>query len=71
MDDSTGRCFTYRELGELSTQLAAGLSRLGFRAGDVAGLHSENKPEMALAFNGVMFSGGTVVFAKANLTRSK
>lgn len=71
VDDSTGKRFTYGELGELSTRVAAGLSKLGFRPGQKAGLHCGNKPEMVFAFNGVVFCGGIVVFAKPGLTLSK
>lgn len=71
IDDCTSKRFTYGELGELSMRVAAGLSKLGFRPGQVAGVHCGTKPEMVFAFNGVLFSGGTVVFAKPNLTQSE
>lgn len=67
IDDSTGRQYTYRELQELSTRIAAGLWRRGFRPGHMAGLHSGTNPEMLFAFCGVVFAGGSVVFAKSEL----
>lgn len=69
IDDSTGKCYTYAELQELSTRIAANLWARGFRVGDVAGLHCDVNPQMIFAFFGVVFAGGSVVFAKPELTQ--
>lgn len=68
IDDSAGTCYTYKELGELISRVAAGLCARGFRLGHVAGLHCRNNPEMLFAFYGVVLAGGSVVLAKHDLT---
>ncbi|KAH7981260.1 hypothetical protein HPB49_022785 [Dermacentor silvarum] len=44
------------------------LASLGFRPGDMAGIHCETSLDAMVAFYGTAFAGGSTVFAKASLT---
>ena len=56
-----GRKITYRELGRLSDQAAAGLQKLGVGPGVHVGLYLPNSPHYIIAFFGVLKAGGVVV----------
>ena len=58
IDGLSGRWISYKQLGEQSKKLAAGLARRGFGRGDVLGIFSPNCPEYAVIFHGVVLSGG-------------
>jgi long-chain acyl-CoA synthetase len=55
------RRWTYAELDRESGRLAAGLARLGLRAGDRACLHLANRPEFVLAYYACQMLGVTPV----------
>lgn len=63
--------FTYEEFDKHVSRIAAGLRQLGFRPGDTVGFHTEVSIDLILGFYGVIFAGGSAVFAKANLGKSK
>ena len=56
-----GRVIDYATFGRLVEDFAAGLQRLGVGPGVHVGLYLPNTPHYAIAFFGVMRSGGTVV----------
>src|SRR2546425_9756623 len=58
IDGPTGRTLTYGQLAGAIRSAAAGLSRRGFRKGDVLALYSPNLPEYAVAFHAVATAGG-------------
>ncbi|MFZ0064111.1 MAG: 4-coumarate--CoA ligase family protein [Pyrinomonadaceae bacterium] len=58
IDGPTGRVITYSELAEAIKRVAASLSQLGFRQGDVFGILSSNVPEYAIIFHAVASLGG-------------
>ena len=58
IDGPTGRTLTYGQLAESVRRTAAGLSRLGFRKGDVFAIYSPNLPEYAVIFLAVASVGG-------------
>ena len=58
IDGPTGRSFTYTELRNAITAVAAGLGSRGFKKGDVFAIFSPNIPEYAVAFFGVSTAGG-------------
>ena len=58
IDGPTGRTLTYGQLAEGVRRTAAGLSRLGFRKGDVFAIYSPNLPEYAVIFLAVASVGG-------------
>ena len=58
IDGPTGRSFTYTELRNAITAVAAGLGSHGFKKGDVFAIFSPNIPEYAVAFFGVSTAGG-------------
>ena len=60
IDGPTGRTITYAELAYAVDRVAAGLAARGFGKGDVFAIFSPNIPEYAVAFHGVVRSGGTV-----------
>ena len=60
IDGPSGRTLTYAQLGAGVARVAAGLSGLGFKKGDVLGLFAPNCPEFALAFHGTLAAGGVV-----------
>ena len=58
IDGPTGRTLTYGQLADSVRRTAAGLSRLGFRKGDVFAIYSPNLPEYAVIFLAVASLGG-------------
>jgi long-chain acyl-CoA synthetase len=52
---------TYRELGELSDKLAAGLADLGIKKGDRVALVLNNCTQFVISFFGILKAGGVVV----------
>lgn len=68
IDDATGERCSYQRLEELCCRVAVGLKKLGFRPGDMAGVHSGVNMDLILAFYGTLFAGGSMVFAKSNLS---
>src|SRR5713226_1444674 len=60
IDAPSGRTLTYRGWAESVRKAAAGLSRRGFRKGDVFAIYSPNLPEYATAFHAVSLLGGIV-----------
>jgi long-chain acyl-CoA synthetase len=59
-DASEAKEYTYKEIGDLSDQLAAGLVKLGLKKGDPVGLDFVNAPQFAIAFFGILKAGGVV-----------
>ncbi|GGF34126.1 class I adenylate-forming enzyme family protein [Subtercola lobariae] len=49
-DPSTGRSYTYRELGEVTGALVAGLAQQGIGVGDVVAYQLMNRPEFAFLY---------------------
>jgi acyl-CoA synthetase (AMP-forming)/AMP-acid ligase II len=60
IDGATGRTLTYRAWITAVRRAAAGLSRRGFRRGDVLAIYSPNLPEYAIAFHAAALAGGIV-----------
>nr|MBN1229421.1 AMP-binding protein [Anaerolineae bacterium] len=52
---------TYRELGDLSDRLAAGLAAMGVKKGDRVALHFANSTQFIIGFFGISKAGGIVV----------
>lgn len=67
INSDTGESYTYKELEDACTRVAAGLASLGFGPGDMAGIHCETSLDAMVAFYGTAFAGGSMVFAKASL----
>ena len=59
IDGSSGDAISYAELGIKAKQLASGLSKRGFKPGEVLGIFSPNCPEYGIIFHGVILAGGT------------
>ena len=59
--EADGREWTYRELEELSSALAAALAALGVQPGDRVALWLKNSVEYMLSFYGILKAGGIVV----------
>lgn len=59
----SGRVFTYREFGALSTRLAVHLKALGLKLYDRVILQVPNQPEVLLAYLAVMKAGGIPIMA--------
>lgn len=59
--DFMGKRFSYRQLGEMVNQAAAGFQALGVTKGTKVGLFLPNCPQFVIAFFGVLKAGGTVV----------
>ncbi|CAN8019106.1 unnamed protein product [Ixodes persulcatus] len=68
IDGITDERWSYAQLLELSSRVAAGLQKLGFKPGQLAGLHCEATPDIVFAFYRTVLSGGSMVFAKSSLT---
>lgn len=49
-DSTTGRSYTYRELGEITGALVAGLAERGVGVGDLVGYQLINRPEFAFLY---------------------
>lgn len=60
IDGVTGRVYTYGQLAEAIRRAAFGLSRRGFRKGEVFAFYSPNLPEYVVAFHAVLTLGGVV-----------
>jgi acyl-CoA synthetase (AMP-forming)/AMP-acid ligase II len=60
IDGSTGRTLSYRAWARSVGQAAAGLTRHGFRKGDVFAICSPNLPEYGVAFHAASLLGGIV-----------
>jgi len=58
IDGPTGRTLTYGQLSESVRRAAAGLSRMGFKKGDVFAIYSPNIPEYAIVLLAVATLGG-------------
>ena len=58
IDGPTGRTLTYRQLSEGVKRAAAGLTRRGFKKGDVFAIYSPNLPEYAVILLAVASVGG-------------
>ena len=59
IDGSSGDAISYAELGIKAKRLASGLSKRGFKPGEVLGIFSPNCPEYGIIFHGVILAGGT------------
>ena len=55
-----GREFSFAELDDLSSRLAAGLSGLGIGAGDIVTLYSANRWEWVVSYYGVLKLGAVI-----------
>ena len=60
--------FTYAELREFARRVAGFLTQRGIRPGDRVLLASENRPEWAIVFFGVLLAGGVAVPVDAQLS---
>lgn len=60
IDGPTGRTLTFQQLAGAIQLVASNLARRGFGKGDVFAIYSPNLPEYALAFHGVVLTGGIV-----------
>jgi acyl-CoA synthetase (AMP-forming)/AMP-acid ligase II len=60
IEGPTGRTISYAQLADSINRAAFGLSKRGFRKGDVAGILSPNVPEYAIAFHALASLGGIV-----------
>jgi acyl-CoA synthetase (AMP-forming)/AMP-acid ligase II len=58
IEGPTGRIISYSGLAEAINRVAASLSKIGFRQGDVFGILSPNIPEYAIIFHAVATLGG-------------
>src|SRR5512132_237821 len=58
IDGPTGRTLTYGQLRDGVRRVAAGLTRRGFKKGDVFAIYSPNLPEYAIIFLAVASVGG-------------
>jgi acyl-CoA synthetase (AMP-forming)/AMP-acid ligase II len=58
IEGPTGRIITYSELADAIKRVAASLSNIGFRQGDIFGILSPNLPEYAIIFHAVAMLGG-------------
>ncbi|OGO14370.1 MAG: hypothetical protein A2Y53_04645 [Chloroflexi bacterium RBG_16_47_49] len=56
-----GAKITYREMNELTDQLAAGIAELGIKKGDRVGIFMPNTPQFVLTFFAILKAGGVVV----------
>ncbi len=58
VDAPSGRSYTYGQIAGGVRSLAGGLTKRGFRKGDVLAIMSPNLPEYPIAFHGVASAGG-------------
>ena len=56
-----GAVITYREMNQLTDQLAAGIAALGVKKGDRVGIDMLNTPQFVLTFFAILKAGGVVV----------
>ncbi|OBJ01012.1 AMP-binding protein [Mycobacterium sp. 1465703.0] len=68
IDAISGEKLSYGELLDVALAAAAGLAKLGVRAGDVIALISQNQPRFALATYAVMAAGAAVTPMNPALT---
>ena len=66
-----GTSFTYRQINELSEQLAAGLIEAGLIAGDRIALYLPNVPEFVIAYYAIQKIGAVSVTINAILKREE
>ncbi|WP_433336843.1 AMP-binding protein [Spirillospora sp. CA-294931] len=67
VDATTGRGYTYAELGEAVGSAAAGLAREGVGPGTVVALHIPDSPEYVIALHAVMAAGAVALPLRATL----
>jgi acyl-CoA synthetase (AMP-forming)/AMP-acid ligase II len=60
IDGVSGRSITYRELGEASERVAAGLTAVGVQPGDTVALSAPNSVDWPIAALGVIRAGGVL-----------
>jgi long-chain acyl-CoA synthetase len=63
--------FTYGELGAFAQRVAGALASRGLRPGERVLLASENRPEWAVSFFGILSAGGVAVPVDAELSPSE
>ncbi len=63
IDGPSGRALSYAELERSVRSFAAGLAARGFAKGEKFAIYMPNVPEYAIAFHGVVASGGTCTTA--------
>jgi acyl-CoA synthetase (AMP-forming)/AMP-acid ligase II len=68
IDGLSGRCLTYRQLGDAVDHAAAGLAQRGLGKGDVLAAVCPNVLEFPIAFYAVSLLGGTTTMANPLLT---
>lgn len=68
INGDSGETFTYAKVELTARRVAAGLSKLGIRQGDVIMLVLRNCPEFAIAFLGASFAGAAVTTANPLFT---
>ncbi len=56
-----GAVITYREMDELTDQLAAGIASLGVKKGDRVGIFMPNTPQFVITFFAILKAGAVVV----------
>ena len=56
-----GATITYKQMNDMTDQLAAGLASLGVKKGDRVGIMMPNIPQFVLAFYAILKAGGVVV----------
>ena len=56
-----GAVITYREMNEITDQLAAGLAELGVKKGDRVGIDMLNSPQFVITYFAILKAGGVVV----------
>ncbi|XP_028775357.1 4-coumarate--CoA ligase [Neltuma alba] len=68
INGDTGEIFTYADVELTARRVAAGLSKIGIRQGDVIMLVLRNCPQFAMAFLGASFAGAAVTTANPLFT---
>lgn len=63
IDGETGEILTYAALKEAVSRVASGLSRYGFREGDVMMMYMSNRPEYVIMFHAVLSLRGSISMA--------
>lgn len=59
--DFMGKIYSYRDVGRMANQAAAGFQRLGVKKGVKVGLFLPNCPQFVAAYFGIIKAGGVVV----------
>ena len=70
-DGGRGRMYSYGEFGSLFGRLGAGLRRRRLVELPEIGIVSENRPEWAIAYFGILAAGGTAVPIDANFSEKE